>query len=58
MRHFDIAPRDRNRVTVLGSVTPNGVLSFNGSVAVGKDDYRLELPQTKIARRGPVRAAG
>jgi opacity protein-like surface antigen len=46
MRHFDVAPRDRNRVTVLGTVTPNGVLSFNASVAAGKDDYRLELPQT------------
>lgn len=47
MRHFDVAPRDRNRVTVLGSIAPNGVLSFNASVAAGKDDYRLELPQTK-----------
>ncbi|RPI57629.1 MAG: hypothetical protein EHM55_01205 [Acidobacteria bacterium] len=47
MRHFDIAPRDRNRVTVLGSVTPSGVLSFSASVAAGKDDYRLELPETK-----------
>ena len=46
MRHYDIAPRDRNRATLLGSVTPNGVLSFNASVAAGKDDYRLELPQT------------
>jgi MtrB/PioB family decaheme-associated outer membrane protein len=46
MRHFDIAPRDRNRVTVLGSITPNGVVSFNASVAAGKDDYRLELPAT------------
>ena len=49
MRHFDVAPRDRNRVTMLGAVTPNGVLSFNGSIAVGKDDYRLELPQTQTA---------
>jgi MtrB/PioB family decaheme-associated outer membrane protein len=49
MRHFDVAPRDRNRVTVLGSVTPNGVVSFNASVAAGKDDYRLELPQTRVA---------
>jgi MtrB/PioB family decaheme-associated outer membrane protein len=48
MRHFDVAPRDRNRVTVLGSVTPNGVLSFTASMAAGKDDYRLELPQTAI----------
>ena len=49
MRHFDIAPRDRNRVTLLGSITPNGVLSFNASVAAGKDDYRLELPRTNVA---------
>jgi opacity protein-like surface antigen len=49
MRHFDVAPRDRNRVTVLGSVTPNGVVSFNASVAAGKDDYRLELPATRVA---------
>jgi MtrB/PioB family decaheme-associated outer membrane protein len=46
MRHYDIAPRDRNRVTVLGSVTPSGMVSFYASVAAGKDDYRLELPQT------------
>ena len=48
MRHYDVAPRDRNRVTVLGSVTPNGVLSLHASVAAGKDDYRLELPQTAV----------
>lgn len=47
MRHFDVAPRDRNRVTVIGSVTPSSVLSFNASIAAGKDDYRLELPQTR-----------
>jgi len=47
MRHFDITPRDRNRLTMLGAVTPNGVLSLSGSIAVGKDDYRLELPQTQ-----------
>jgi len=46
MRHYDVAPRDRNRVTILGSVTPSDVLSFNASLAAGKDDYRLELPQT------------
>jgi MtrB/PioB family decaheme-associated outer membrane protein len=46
IRHFDIAPRDRDRVTILGSITPTGVLSLNASVAAGTDDYRLELPQT------------
>jgi MtrB/PioB family decaheme-associated outer membrane protein len=39
MRHFDVAPRDRNRVTVLGSLTPTQNLSANLSLAVGKDDY-------------------
>ncbi|MGQ0736743.1 MAG: MtrB/PioB family outer membrane beta-barrel protein [Acidobacteriota bacterium] len=46
MRHFDIAPRDRDRVTVLGSVAPTGELSLFASLAAGKDDYRLELPRT------------
>jgi MtrB/PioB family decaheme-associated outer membrane protein len=39
MRHFDIASRDRNRVTVIGSVTPTGFLTTSLSVAAGKDDY-------------------
>lgn len=39
MRHFDVASRDRDRVTLLGSVTPTGDLSLNASVAAGKDDY-------------------
>jgi len=39
MRQFDIASRDRNRVTVLASVAPVGAFSFNGSIAAGKDDY-------------------
>ena len=39
MRHFDLASRNRNRVTLLGSVTPTATLALNGSVAAGKDDY-------------------
>ena len=39
MRHFDIAPRNRNRVTILGSVLPASNLSLTGSAAFGKDDY-------------------
>jgi MtrB/PioB family decaheme-associated outer membrane protein len=39
LRHFDVASRDRDRVTVLGTVMPTGYLSFNGSVAAGRDDY-------------------
>jgi MtrB/PioB family decaheme-associated outer membrane protein len=39
MRHFDIAERDRHRVTVLASVLPTDSLSLNVSLAAGKDDY-------------------
>lgn len=39
VRHFDIAQRDRDRVTLIGSVTPLGNLSGSLSVAAGKDDY-------------------
>jgi MtrB/PioB family decaheme-associated outer membrane protein len=39
MRHFDIASRDRDRVTVLASVTPTGDFTANVSLAAGKDDY-------------------
>jgi hypothetical protein len=39
MRHFDIAERDRHRVTVLSSISPMDILSLSLSVAAGKDDY-------------------
>jgi MtrB/PioB family decaheme-associated outer membrane protein len=39
IRHFDVAARDRDRVTVLGSFTPTSNLSFSASLAAGKDDY-------------------
>jgi MtrB/PioB family decaheme-associated outer membrane protein len=39
MRHFDIASRNRNRVTLIGTVTPTALVAVSGSVAVGKDDY-------------------
>jgi hypothetical protein len=39
MRHFDVASRDRDRVTVLGSVTPLANLALTASVAAGQDDY-------------------
>ena len=39
MRHFDVASRDRDRVTLLGSVSPFGNLTANASLAIGKDDY-------------------
>jgi MtrB/PioB family decaheme-associated outer membrane protein len=39
MRHFDIASRNRNRLTVLGSVMPKEYLGLTFSLAGGKDDY-------------------
>lgn len=39
VRHFDIAPRNRNRVTVLGSTMVRSDTSVYASVAFGKDDY-------------------
>lgn len=39
MRHFDIASRDRDRVTVTGLVLPLPSVSLTGSFAAGKDDY-------------------
>jgi MtrB/PioB family decaheme-associated outer membrane protein len=39
MRHFDVAERDRDRVTVVGTVMPAGKFAGTFSLAVGKDDY-------------------
>ena len=39
LRHFDIANRDRDRVTIIGSVTPTGFLTTSLTFAAGKDDY-------------------
>ena len=43
MRHFDVASRDRDRVTVLATVIPMGNLSGSVSIAAGKDDYSESL---------------
>lgn len=43
MRHFDIAARDRNRITVLGSLTPVNNVGMTVSIAAGKDDYLQSL---------------
>jgi MtrB/PioB family decaheme-associated outer membrane protein len=40
MRHYDIADRDRSRVTGLVTVTPVGWLAVNASLGTGRDDYR------------------
>ena len=39
MRHFDIASRNRDRVTITGAVVALNTLSLNASLAAGKDDY-------------------
>jgi hypothetical protein len=39
LRHFDIAPRDRNRITALLTVTPVGFLDVNATVSTGHDKY-------------------
>ena len=43
MRHFDIASRDRDRVTIVGSVTPTAYLTANLTFGAGKDDYLESL---------------
>lgn len=40
MRHFDIADRDRTRLTGLLQVAPNGAVAVSVSAATGRDDYK------------------
>jgi MtrB/PioB family decaheme-associated outer membrane protein len=40
LRHFDVADRDRDRVTALLQVTPVPAIGMTASVARGKDEYR------------------
>lgn len=40
MRHFDIADRDRNRVTGLVQIAPIPMIGLTASAAIGHDDYR------------------
>ena len=39
MRHFDIAERDRDRVSFIVTAAPHATFDLIGSVAVGQDDY-------------------
>jgi MtrB/PioB family decaheme-associated outer membrane protein len=43
MRHFDVANRNRDRVTVLGLVMPVENVAVSASIAAGKDDYLESL---------------
>jgi MtrB/PioB family decaheme-associated outer membrane protein len=47
IRHFDIADRTRDRTSAVIQVTPFSMLSFNGSVGTGRDDY----PDTNFGLR-------
>jgi MtrB/PioB family decaheme-associated outer membrane protein len=40
MRHFDVASRDRDRVTATIQVMPAAQVGFNASIGAGKDDYK------------------
>lgn len=39
MRHYDVADRDRQRVTFLFTANPVEYLGFNASAGVGREDY-------------------
>jgi MtrB/PioB family decaheme-associated outer membrane protein len=39
IRHFDIAPRDRDRVTGTFTVTPTSIVDVNASISYGHDKY-------------------
>jgi hypothetical protein len=42
MRHFDIADRDRDRVSFIVTAAPHATFDVIGSVAVGQDDFTQE----------------
>jgi MtrB/PioB family decaheme-associated outer membrane protein len=39
MRHYDVADRDRDRFTFIANVMPAGIVGFNASAGVGRDNY-------------------
>lgn len=40
MRQFDVADRDRNRFTLIGTATPNDVIMFTASAGIGRDEFK------------------
>lgn len=40
MRQFDVANRDRNRFTLIGTATPNDVVMFTASAGIGRDEFK------------------
>ncbi|HZL93704.1 MAG TPA: MtrB/PioB family outer membrane beta-barrel protein [Vicinamibacterales bacterium] len=39
MRHYDIADRSRDRLTLILNAIPNGAFGLTGSIGVGSDEY-------------------
>ena len=39
MRHYDIADRNRDRLTLIVNAIPNGAFGLTGSIGVGSDEY-------------------
>lgn len=39
MRHFDIADRDRRRLTLIANAYPSGIVGLTASAGVGRDEY-------------------
>ena len=39
MRHFDIADRNRRRLTVIANAFPSGMLGLTASAGIGRDEY-------------------
>ena len=42
MRHYDVASRDRDRLSAVATVTPLATMAVNGSIAWSKDNYLNE----------------
>ena len=39
LRHYDVANRDRQRLTLIASFMPGGIFGVTGSAGIGRDDY-------------------
>ena len=39
LRHYDIADRDRQRLTLIANVTPGGIFGVTASAGIGRDEY-------------------
>ena len=39
LRHFDVANRDRQRLTLIANVMPGGMIGLTASAGVGRDEY-------------------